>query len=112
MTQMDADDCKNAQIPFLKRAQLCCFHLRPSAFICVHLRKAVHNFREAVSVNPHISMKIVKLLLFVGLCAPNVAAMGQGLDPALLLKPATDAWPSYAGDYSQRRYSTLTQIDT
>jgi alcohol dehydrogenase (cytochrome c) len=30
----------------------------------------------------------------------------------LLTKQATDAWPSYAGDYSQRRYSSLTQIDS
>ncbi|HEY6224277.1 MAG TPA: acido-empty-quinoprotein group A [Gemmatimonadales bacterium] len=30
----------------------------------------------------------------------------------MLAKPGTDAWPTYAGDYTQRRYSTLTQIDT
>jgi acido-empty-quinoprotein group A len=36
---------------------------------------------------------------------------GQILDPALLLKPPTDAWPSYHGDYSGRRYSTLDQIN-
>jgi len=34
------------------------------------------------------------------------------LDSALLARPATDAWPTYAGDYSQRRYSTLSEIDT
>jgi alcohol dehydrogenase (cytochrome c) len=33
------------------------------------------------------------------------------LDPAKLLKPATDAWPTYNGDYSGRRYSTLRQIN-
>lgn len=36
---------------------------------------------------------------------------GQGLDPALLSKPATDSWPTYGGDYSQRRYSVLKQIN-
>src|SRR5215467_8309485 len=36
----------------------------------------------------------------------------SGLDPDVLLKPATDAWPSYNGDYSGRRYSTLAQITT
>ena len=56
-------------------------------------------------------MRIAKIVL-VALCLPNAVALSQGLDPALLLKPATDAWPSYAGDYSQRRFSTLTQIDT
>jgi acido-empty-quinoprotein group A len=35
----------------------------------------------------------------------------QGLDPAKLLQPPTDTWPTYNGDYSGRRYSTLTQIN-
>jgi alcohol dehydrogenase (cytochrome c) len=44
----------------------------------------------------------------------DLAAQGPasgGLDPATLLKPATDSWPTYAGDYSQRRFSPLTQIN-
>ncbi len=51
------------------------------------------------------------LLLFVALflCPPFVAA--QGLDPAALLKPATDTWPTYNGDYSGRRFSPLDQIN-
>src|SRR5689334_22843127 len=47
------------------------------------------------------------LLLFIALCLPKAPLAGQGLDA----RPATNAWPSYAGDYSQRRYSTLRQID-
>src|SRR5579871_4343306 len=40
------------------------------------------------------------------------AAMAQGpLDPALLTKPLSDSWPTYSGDYSGRRYSSLTQIN-
>jgi alcohol dehydrogenase (cytochrome c) len=35
----------------------------------------------------------------------------QTLDPQALLKPATDTWASYNGDYSGRRYSPLTEID-
>lgn len=35
----------------------------------------------------------------------------QMLDPALLTRPATDAWPTYNGDYSGRRFSPLTQIN-
>ena len=51
------------------------------------------------------------LLLFpaLGLSAPFAAA--QGLDPAALLKPATNTWPTYNGDYSGRRFSTLDQIN-
>src|SRR3954447_5769868 len=40
------------------------------------------------------------------------AAFGQGLDPKLLLKPPTDAWPAYNGDYSGRRFSPLTEINS
>jgi alcohol dehydrogenase (cytochrome c) len=39
------------------------------------------------------------------------AQQGVLLDPAVLLKPPTDSWPTYHGDYSGRRYSTLTQIN-
>src|SRR5439155_19735480 len=45
--------------------------------------------------------------LAVASCA---AAIAQGLDPAALLKPSTDSWPTYHGDYSGQRHSTLTQI--
>src|SRR5438128_9336961 len=56
--------------------------------------------------------RTAKLLLLIPFWLPRSSLGGQGLDPALLTKPATDSWPTYAGDYSQRRYSTLTQIDT
>ena len=36
---------------------------------------------------------------------------GQGLDPAALLRPPIDTWPSYNGDYTGRRYSTLSRIN-
>src|SRR6266478_4558152 len=51
------------------------------------------------------------LLLFVCLSLSGPRATAQGLDAAALLKPATDTWPSYNGDYSGRRYSTLDQIN-
>ena len=40
------------------------------------------------------------------------ATLGQGLDPAKLLQPPTDSWPTYNGDYSGRRFSPLTKINT
>jgi alcohol dehydrogenase (cytochrome c) len=52
---------------------------------------------------------ILPLFLALGLSVPFAAA--QGLDPAALLKPATDTWPTYNGDYSGRRFSTLDQIN-
>ena len=55
-------------------------------------------------------MKKVALLLSLGLffaaCLP-----AQELDPAKILKPPTDTWPTFNGDYTGRRYSPLTQIN-
>ena len=50
---------------------------------------------------------------FSALCVALIPASicGQTLDPALLTRPATDSWPTYHGDYSGRRFSTLSQIN-
>ena len=56
-------------------------------------------------------MRMDRLLLRVALSLAPVALFSQGLDPALLTRPATDAWPTYNGDYSGRRFSTLNQIN-
>src|SRR5262245_7112935 len=55
-------------------------------------------------------MRIVQLFL-AGILV-SAAAFGQGsLTPAKLLQPSTDSWPTYNGDYSGRRYSTLSKIN-
>lgn len=57
-------------------------------------------------------MAMSLLLLFVaalGPCLPGASA--QGLDPAALLRPPIDTWPTYNGDYSGERFSTLDQIN-
>ena len=41
----------------------------------------------------------------------GLAAQQNGLDPAQILKPLSEEWPSYSGDYSGRRYSALRQIN-
>jgi alcohol dehydrogenase (cytochrome c) len=55
------------------------------------------------------------MLIFRNLCFCLLLSVGllaaQGLDPAKLLQPPTDTWPTYNGDYSGRRYSTLSQIN-
>jgi acido-empty-quinoprotein group A len=48
-------------------------------------------------------------------CAPvalggQTTGRPQGVDPATAVKPPIDAWPTYNGDYSGRRYSPLKQI--
>ena len=49
------------------------------------------------------------------LLAPVLFAQGPqpggGLDPAAIKKPLGDDWPTYSGDYSGRRFSSLTQIN-
>jgi acido-empty-quinoprotein group A len=54
---------------------------------------------------------IILLLLALTLGLQVRPVRAQGLDAAALLRPATDAWPTYNGDYSGARYSTLDQIN-
>jgi glucose dehydrogenase len=41
-----------------------------------------------------------------------VRHFGQGLTPLALEKPGPDSWPTYNGDYSGRRHSPLSQINS
>ncbi len=41
----------------------------------------------------------------------SLAAQGRGLAPAEIYKPLADSWPTYCGDYSCQRHSSLAQID-
>ena len=58
-------------------------------------------------------MTMKRLLAALALVAAPVVltAQGRGLDPAQILKPLADSWTTYNGDYSGKRYSTLTQIN-
>src|SRR6266545_1977705 len=55
-----------------------------------------------------------RCLAFI-LCLAPIALLAQApagdLDPATLLKPLGESWPTYSGDYTGRRYSALTQIN-
>ena len=43
----------------------------------------------------------------------SVALIAQGtVSPDLLLRPTADSWPMYNGDYSGRRHSPLSKINT
>jgi alcohol dehydrogenase (cytochrome c) len=60
------------------------------------------------------SLRLIRVaahLVMAGAASGALLGQGRGVDVALLLKPPTDAWPTYHGDYSGRRYSTLTQIN-
>jgi len=58
-------------------------------------------------------MRLKSLLALAAFFALRVPSTGaQGLDPQALLRPPTNTWPTYNGDYSGRRYSTLDQINS
>ena len=52
-----------------------------------------------------------KLLPVAFTLAAVVALSAHGVSRDLLHKPLGDAWPTYSGDYSGKRYSSLTQIN-
>src|ERR1017187_8291271 len=52
---------------------------------------------------------MINVFLAFWLISGVVAA--QPLDPALLMMPLGDSWPTYSGDYSGKRYSALRQIN-
>jgi len=57
-------------------------------------------------------LKVISLALLT--LAPLPAwSLGSdgGLDPSVLSRPPVDSWPTYNGDYSGRRFSTLTKIN-
>jgi alcohol dehydrogenase (cytochrome c) len=55
-------------------------------------------------------MKFARTLASLAVFA--AAVFGQSnLSPAKLLQPPTDTWPTYHGDYSGRRFSTLSKIN-
>ena len=59
-------------------------------------------------------MTFNKLLLATPFLLASALLMGQtpsGVDPADLMKPLKDSWPTYSGDYSGKRYSALDQIN-
>src|ERR1700693_4629707 len=49
--------------------------------------------------------------IFLGTFFIAVVSAQGPLDPALLTKPLGDSWPTYSGDYSGKRYSSLEQIN-
>jgi alcohol dehydrogenase (cytochrome c) len=59
-------------------------------------------------------MTVKKLILAASFVVAPVLLAGQtqsGLDPAALLKPLGTSWPTFSGDYTGRRHSSLTQLN-
>ena len=56
-------------------------------------------------------MKTGRHLLCLTVAFFPLAALAQGLDPKPLQTTLADAWPTFNGDYSGRRFSALTEIN-
>jgi alcohol dehydrogenase (cytochrome c) len=52
-----------------------------------------------------------KGLVLALVCTETLVLSAQAVNRELLNKQLADAWPTYSGDYSGRRYSALTQIN-
>ncbi len=53
-------------------------------------------------------MKRTLAVMLIALCSP---AADAGLNPRDLMKPLSNDWPTFNGDYSGKRYSSLSQIN-
>lgn len=53
----------------------------------------------------------MKLRLFICAVLAAGSLLAQGLDPKKLAEAPVDSWPTYNGDYSGRRFSTLSDIN-
>ena len=56
-------------------------------------------------------MSFRSVLFVVSLMLLPNSFSAQTLNPEALHKPPTDTWPTYNGDYSGQRYSTLSQVN-
>ena len=50
-------------------------------------------------------------LVVAGAVAAGQTGLAHDLAPADLLKPLGEAWTSYSGDYTGKRYSSLAQVN-
>ena len=66
--------------------------------------------RCAEAHGPRSSAALLSAAIACRRCRAATLAQRSRLDPAALLKPPADSWPTYHGDYSGQRHSTLTQI--
>jgi acido-empty-quinoprotein group A len=74
--------------------------------------RASKEMRKPADLRSPAAKELILLLITLGITLSGRVATAQELDAAALLRPATDTWPTYNGDYSGKRYSTLDQINS
>src|SRR5690606_4562325 len=76
--------------------------------------RAVHRRRHAQ--HHHLpgdtEMKRIPALLLASLLAASGLAAQGTVSPGTLLRPLAEEWPMYNGDYTGRRFSALSTVDT
>ena len=81
---------------------------------CCGLHRQGHARRHGVPRDPeidHAAKSTTAASSHPALCRSSLGGQGKGVDPADLLKPLADSWPTYSGDYTGKRYSSLTQVN-
>ena len=58
-----------------------------------------------------ISRAVALAVITTVISMTAILSAQDGLNPAKLLNPGTDSWPTHNGDYSGRRFSTLKAVD-
>ncbi len=68
--------------------------------------------RHGLSGHLEMTLKtLVPTIMSFVLLPALLSGQGKGVDPAQLLKPLGESWPTHSGDYTGRRFSSLKQID-
>ncbi|HTV54789.1 MAG TPA: acido-empty-quinoprotein group A [Terriglobia bacterium] len=75
------------------------------------IQSKIQNLKSKISNSLTPPKRLGASLALSMLLLPAVC-LGQGLKASALLQPATTTWPTYNGDYSGRRFSTLDQINS
>src|SRR5262245_60148388 len=75
-----------------------------------HVSRFRHSQHHGVPRLVEGSMKKLIMACAIGVTT-LVSAENGGIPPAALYKPLGESWPVYSGDYSGKRYSSLTQIN-
>ncbi len=72
-------------------------------------------FEEKNSAPLRLCVRTLLLLAVVAVVfggVPSAQSPAALLDPASLTKPLGESWPTFAGDYTSRRFSTLKHVNT
>jgi len=56
-------------------------------------------------------MKLLHAALSAACLLTQLSLSAQSLDPKDILHPKADSWPTYSGDYTSRRYSSLKELN-